>query len=529
MKILKFSIIITLLLSLLACERFRPQPERVYHYVEPEENIAENIWNCLKTQHPKVKIAFEAAQNMERQGYMAEEKAARYLSKTHLDYEYHTEFGVGPWGEYDSPLYAHYQLYCYQTLNDTWIGVIIESIGGTEILKNIEENPEMDLFVVEYKNDTIIDCDISTLGPESLKVATSVSKYHYDENLVFDSVSVAFMAEKYWPMKFKWNGKAFEQDPETVFMEKAIDEYDGTFSPRDANYYYFDKDNKNLNEYLVTNGDTLAHFTYKENGRLAEYTVMSPKYGFAQTMGLLNHHRTVLSKPVAVGYPIQNVLDYEKTTHSLKDTTIVAGYKDGKYVITQQLAHDKYDRIDVFVEFTANDENADIETIRVYSEDFVVTLESELQNNKEISEKTKSIFRALNLDLDDPVLGEFNSLDGSGNGFHMSFKGTVKKMTFQTYNVDDGSTFVVLAAYFSYRDVPEIQFWNYQNGVFEEMSIDDFPTEVQELDFTNEGFTYTTPFEYNENDPLYYIYYIVTYKWNGQVFEFESKDQGSTD
>lgn len=367
MKATKILFSILIALSLLACDRNKPKPK--YHYVEPEENIAEIIWTHLQAQHPKVKPAFEAALKMEQQGYMAEKEAFRPSSKTHLEYLYYTELGEYPMEEYNSPLYAHYQLYCYQTLDDSWIGVIIESIGGTEIRKDIEENPEIDLFIVEYKNDTIIDRDISTLGPESFKVATSVSKYHYDENLVFDSVSVGFLTYDFWPMKFNWNGKKFEQDPETVFMERAIDYSRGLLHTHDAGPYFFDMDNRNATEYLIIDDDTLAHFTYKENSRLAEYTVKSPRFGFAQTMGHINQNVTVISKPVAVGYPIKNVLDYEKKDYLLKDTTIVAGYKDGKYVITQQLARQGDDHPNIFIEFVAKDENANIEYIRVYGKE----------------------------------------------------------------------------------------------------------------------------------------------------------------
>ena len=357
MKAIKVFIIILFCFAVLGCERFKePKPDPVYHYVEPEENIAERIWNCLKTQHPEVKPVIEAAKRMEQQGYMAEEKAARFHSKTCLDYLYYTELGEYPGEEYDSPLYAHYQLYCYQTLDGSWIGIVIKDIGGEEINKDNEQ----DLFIVEYQHDSLIDRAINTMGPESFEVATRVSRYHYDENLDFDTVSIAFMTREFWPMKFNWNGRSFEQDSGTVFLENSIDPYRGTFYTHDAGHYFFDMNNKDVSEYLVVKGDTLAHFTFKENGRLAEYTVKSPRYGFAQTIGHIGKHVTVTSKPVAVGFPIQNVLDYEKTDFVLKDTTIVTGYINGKYVITQQLAEKRDDQPNIYIEFTAKNENSNI-------------------------------------------------------------------------------------------------------------------------------------------------------------------------
>lgn len=514
-----------LTLAFVGCERFKaPKPAPVYHYVEPEENIAELIWNCLKTQHPEVRPVIEAAKRTEQQGYMAEEKAAKFLSKTSLDYEYYTEVGEYPGEEYDSPLYAHYQLYCYQTLDNSWVGIVIKDIGGQEISKNNEQN----LFIVEYQSDTLIDRTINTMGPESFEVATNVSRYQYDESLVFDTVSIAFITQKFWPMKFNWNGSAFEQDSETVYLENSIDPFRGTFYTHDAGHFFLDMDNKNVGEYLIVKGDTLAHFTYRENSWLSEYTVMSPKCGFAQTIGHIGNHSTVTSKPIAIGYPIQNVLDYEKKDFVLKDTTIVTGYINGKYVITQQLANNKRDRINIFIEYTANDENADIESIRVYSETFVITLESELKDNKQITEKAKSIFRAMNLDMDNPDLGEFDFLGGGSNGFFICFTGEIRKVMFQTYEVDDGSTFVVLARYYKYNDVPNLQFSYYQDGTFEEVLFDAFPTDVNDLVFDDDGFQYNTTPEYSEIS-LEYKYYLITYKWNGHAFEFESQDEASMD
>lgn len=373
MKTTKLFLSILMALFILACGRNKPKPEPAYHYIEPEENIAELFWNCLKTQHPEVRPVIEAAKRTEQQGYMAEEKASQFLSKTSLDYEYFTEVGEYPGEEYDSPLYAHYQLYCYQTLDNSWIGIVIENIGGTEI----DKINHQDLFFVEYKDGTLTDLPMNTLAPKSFEVAADYSRYFYDKYLEFDSVGVAFYTDSYWPMKFNWNGKAFEQDPETVYMEKSIDEYRGFFKAKDKDcLYFFDLDNKNSSEYLVEDGDTLAHFTFKENGRLAEYTVMSPRYGFAQTIDYIGKHVTITSKPIAVGFPIQHVVDYEKKSHVLKDTTMVTGYQNGKYVITQQLAKKRDDIPNIFIEFTAKDEQSNIESIRVFSkEDDVLTKE----------------------------------------------------------------------------------------------------------------------------------------------------------
>ena len=117
----------------------------------------------------------------------------------------------------------------------------------------------------------------------------------------------------------------------------------------------------------MSDGEVLAHFIV-EDGVISGYNLRSPLCGFAQVEEFDDKGWHITSEPVAIGLPVKNVLDYEKDPTILKDTTIVTDYRDGKYIITQQLCHSEDFGIDIFIEFTANDEQSDIETIRVYSE-----------------------------------------------------------------------------------------------------------------------------------------------------------------
>ena len=377
MRMAKTTFFVLLFVSCFACERYhsgvsdqsdnvagetakpQPQPERVYHYVEPEENVAQLFWDGLKTQHPKVKPAFDAAKSLEQYAYDTEEDVSELLSKTNLKYDYYIPRGSE---EPDNMLVAQFELQCFQTFSNSWMGIVTENAFGY-LLE--EEDCHREVFAVEYKDGVLTDRDVNTLFPESFQIATNYFLNGYFNCLLFANESVIFSNDDYWPIKYNWNGHTFDQDPESVILLNSIGRYSGKFL--DWCYVGGKPNGLDENNDVVSDGEVLAHFIV-EDGVISGYNLRSPLCGFAQVEEFDDKGWHITSEPVAIGLPVKNVLDYEKDPTILKDTTIVTDYRDGKYIITQQLCHSEDFGIDIFIEFTANDEQSDIETIRVYSE-----------------------------------------------------------------------------------------------------------------------------------------------------------------
>ena len=534
MKGLRIFIMVVLGFSLLACER---KPTKVYQYVEPEEDIAEQVWNCLKTQHQEVAPVYKQAVDID---YISDDEATTHISKTYLKYNYFIDRGSE---EEDNLLVALYQVKCYQTFDDSWLCIVLKEARGYGL---DEKDHGKKVFAVDYKNGTLTDRDINTLFPESFKIATDYfNASYYESCLVFDNDGLSFCSTAYWPIRYNWNGKTFDQDPESVVLRNSIHNFYGYFDAPGIGYLAIGKEpiGLNNNDDFVYDGEVMAHFLLKD-GKTTGYTLKSPKCGFVQTTDYQAGVDRITSKPIAIGFPIQNVLDYEKKPLSIKDTTIVTNQKDGNYVITQQLMHNTLDRLDIFIEFTSKDKNSNIESIRVYSEEIVVTLEDELRNNDDINPTTKSIFQAANFDVNDPDFGEFNYVGGSDNGFTIHFKGAVDEVRFQTYPAVDGKTLVVLSKHYEKEDLTIPEFWYFQNGNLTKTTVslpkprpEDFrawrinfdstiPTDGYQLRFTNAGIEYYTRSERNDETDMrdefgIFInpdFYTVKYNWNGTSF-----------
>lgn len=489
----------------------------VYHYVEPEQNIAEIFWDCLKTQHPKVRPAFEAAKALEEYAYDQEEDVTEFFSKTHMIYDYFIPRGSE---EDDNMLVARFELQCYQTFDNSWMGIVTANAFGYQLKK---EDCHCEVFAVEYKDGILTDRDINTLFPEFFRTATRYFINGHYTCLVFANESVTFSNDDYWPVKYNWNGKTFEQDPESVIMVNSIGRYSGQF----LNWYSVGDKPRDLDENndVVDDEEVLAHFVV-ENGIVSEYTLQHPICGFAQREEYLDGNWEITSKPVAIGFPIQNVLDYEKDSTMLKDVTIVTDYRDGQYMITQQLCHNKNLGVDIFIEFTAEDEQSDIENIRVYSKPIVITAASEVEDCEAIKPKAKSIFRALGFDVNNPELGVFERVCGMGNGFFIVYKGAVKELHFQTYEANDGSTLVLLVTLKAHGSVLDVHYWSYKDGTFEETDLGLIPSNADYVNIDETGFNYHRPTAPNEDPDAFWIN---TYDWNGDTFELESSmDFGET-
>ena len=465
---------------------------------------------------------------------MADDEPVESPLKTVFNYDYYILRGSE---EYEENLGAFYKLMCYRTLEGSWLGIVVKRTFGYSLE---EKDRGFKIFAVEYKNGTLIDRDINSLFPEFFQTAKS----YYEHNqtspcLVSDGKGLVFQSSNYWPVRFLWNGNTFELDPESVILTDNIDNTYGWFSGKCFVKLGESTDELDVNNNCVEDGEVMAHFDV-EDSIVVGYTVKSPKCGFAQARDAY----TISSKPVAIGFPIGNVLDYEKTPYGIKDHTIVTEHRDGNYVITQQINHNKSIRRDIFIEFIAKDEQSNIESIRVYTKEIIVTLKTELDDESMISERTKSMFWAIGLNTDDPNFGAFKSFSGFGNGFDVYFDGSVKKIRFQTYDTDEGGTLAVLAKYYDWRGIPDLQSWLYLNKT---LTTTDFTIPVPEpeqfgawnfygdyvtpekynFSLTNEGIKYFADSEFSDDASNHVNpdFYEIRYRWTGKDFELTTEQQ----
>ena len=527
-------------ISLVSCEtrvnepKTTSEPKPTYQFVEPEENMAQLVWDALKTQHPKVKPVYDMAVDLE---FFYEDDITEFENSICMKYEYFVPRGSE---EPDNLLVAVYKLCCYQTFNDSWLAIVTKDARGYEL---DEEYVGKEIFAVEYQDGNLTDRDINALFPESFKIVQDYFSNNYYDCLIFNNDNFIFSTDCYWPIKYNWNGETFEQDPESVVMENAVENFHGFFRVRGASGLSLGNEPNGLDENndFVRDGRRLAHFLL-EDGKVVGYTLEDPICGFVQLDDYLDGISTIVSKPVAIGYPIENVLDYEKKPLCIKDTTATAGYRDGKYVITQQLMHNNLERFDIYIEFTAEDEDSDIESIRVYITPIVVTLESEILENSDINDNVKSLFHAI--PFDDSELGEFYYVSGYENGFSAYYKDDIDEVRFQTYPINGGGTLMFLAQLPSEGFGTQYQCWLEQNGNLTKVDYElpypnpeDFPawgvnydlsipSDGYQLRFTNDGIEYYTHSErndgYNDRDvDGSYInpdFYKVRYTWNGNEF-----------
>lgn len=542
MKTIKLFIAVLLGATLLSCGHGGSgsrASKPVYHYVEPQENVAELVWTALKTQHPKVKPVYDLAVDLD---VFNEEDITEFETKTHMKYDYFVPRGTE---EPDNMLVAIYELGCYQSFDSSWVAIVTRRAEGYEL---DEDYAGKEIFAVEYRDGLVTDLDLDDLFPESFDLAQEYFHNNYYDCFLFYNDAFVFSTDCYWPIRYNWNGEGFDQDPESVIMENAVESFHGFFQVKGASGLSLGREPHGLdaNNDFVRDGEVLAHF-FVEDGIITGYTLEDPICGFVQTEDYHDGISVITSKPIAIGYPIENVLDYEKKPLSIKDTTATAGYRDDKYVITQQLMHNNLERFDIFIEFTAEDEYSDIESIRVYITPIVVTLESEIEEDRDINANVKSLFHAIS--FDDSELGEFYYVSGYENGFSAYYRDDIDEVRFQTYPVDNGGTLVFLAQLPSEGFGTQYQCWFEQNGELTKVDYElpypkpeDFPawginydlsipSDGYQLRFTNEGIEYYTLSErndgYNDRDEDgSYInpdFYKVKYTWDGN--EFVEKEQ----
>ena len=517
--------------------------QKTYTYVEPTENIAFKIWNLLIQENQEVKPVVEAAIEFD---YYTQEETTDTINRTELEYDYIIPQGFA---EEDNLLAANYHLKCFQKLDDTWVGIVTKYVHGYGLE---EADCGRKLFAVHYDGTKTTGLDINQLFPEWFGLIQDYYTESYDNCFYFNNDAMTFSTTGYWPIKLNWNGNGFEKDPESVIMTNSVQMASGEFCYYEKGKFHWihigDSFYGEGNNLLDENGNVLAHFDVN-NGIVEGYTLESPSCGVVQSFDYDSDLKVskITSKPIALGYPIQNVLDYNKG-YWMKDTVVSQGMKDGKYVITQQIAHDKIlKKRDIFIDFTAQDEHSNIEQIRVYSYPITITLEGEVNESETLRPHVKEIFNALGYDFKSPEFGDFDHFIGhhdDKNGFDFYFNGEVKNVRFQTYDAGD-KQLVVIAKYGEDEKLTDINSWYYQNGSFKETILDlpiplpeefeaytrnndyDIRLENYVLSFNDKGIEYYAITERNDGastkdeDGIYINpdFYTITYQWNGKNFE----------
>ena len=515
---------------------------KTYTYVEPEENIAYKIWNLLTEGHQEVKPVIDVAIDAD---YYTQEEATDTVSKTELEYDYFIPRGFA---EEDNYLAANYRLKCFQKLDDSWIGIVIKNVHG---YGPDESDCGRELFAVLYDGTQAKAIDINQLFPKSFIPLQEYYAESYDNCFYFSNDALFIASSAYWPIKYNWNGKRFEEDPESVLMNNSVQMAFGDFSYYDNGKYTsiaIGKEYAGSPEVKDTEGHVLALLDIKD-GIVEGYTLESPFCGVAQDLDYDAELEVTMikSKPIALGFPIENVLDYEKG-YWMKDTVVSQGMKDGKYVITQQIAHDKlFKKRDVFIDYTAKDEHSNIEQIRVYSHPLTIVMEDEVNGSETLQPHVKEIFNALGYDFKAPEYGDFDHFLGhydDKNGFDFYFNGEVKNVRFQTYDAGE-KQLVILAKYGEDEKLMDLHSWFYQDGKFTETILDlpvpmpeefeayslnsdyDIKPENYILSFYDRGIEYFALTERNDGamtrdeDGIYINpdFYTATYMWDGKKFE----------
>ena len=553
--------IILFAVILFSCTGKEKQPKvKEYQYVEPTENISQMIWEKLVAEDEFINKNMELAKNYE--GYRDTKPEPQYPSKTSMIY-YHTGY------EFDGDIdeLAFFQMQCYQMKDQSWIAVIYDQCVNYAF----DPYRRDEFYFRHYKDGVFVDdqpqIDLPTECPQNLmSYASSRDQWH---NCVFEFDTVGFVMNphKFWPIRYDWNGEKFVMNPNSVvlancFNHGVLEPYNFSRTTNDGlNYYDFKVDNN----YMVRNGNTgegVLQLTF-DDIHLSEIAILSPRIGIAFADEEVSHplvySRRPTSLPVALGQPIQNVIDSKKSDAIYNEIT--ESTKDGLYTLTQHLKVDKDNHKDVFAEYQAKDKNSPIEKFRVYTQPLALTLDSELAENSRVSDDAKQFWALINADnaVTNTMPGKFKNLwDTSSNGFDAIFRdendngGYVDwRMTFVMYAVNDGSKIAYIRrVYYDCRDVdrpeditPEWEQYVYQNGTLNkvqprlpEPQLDDFIAyrlgktdisihgERSEFYFDCGGcFSYIAHADeyddFGDGSPDAYLYYYEAFfEWDGEKF-----------
>lgn len=497
-----------------------PQPV-AYKYVEPKDTIAKTIWNAIKTEEPEVAKNIALAVKL---NHIPQSKAENYKSKTYLEYLYE----IPNEDCHDNPLYARYHIQCYQTLDSSWVAVIDELVHG-EKLKGEKISR---FFTAHYKDGKITFPPNSDYFTKGISIAENYHNYVYDLCTQFENTGLSFTSQYCWPLQYQWNGKTF--DLTSKLITGNVDTYQGTFkydfASKEEEYRTVKIGEKETldpgNVIKDEDGNILAKFDVID-GKVEGYTVVSPSCGVVQNISYKTGNRCIGHQPIALGFPIKNALDYEKYSR-MKDTAITQGMQDGKYVITQHLAHDERgrDSRDIFIEYTAKDENSPIESIRVYTKKFNVALIDKVNEATKLSPKVKEIFKALHFDENAPEYGGLSHANiYDQNGFEIITNN--KQLRFQTYNTDVEGKYLAVLADNEYDRTHSIKFWYYENGQLTPADIQipkpDYDKDDIRYDFIDGNSVYCMYHWGCDEESEYDSFETLSLLWNGKQFVKEEE------
>ena len=532
------------------------QPEvQKYHYVEPEENIAQIIWEKLIVEDEYFNETVKAAK--EYKGYRDTKPEPQYTSKTSMLF-YHTG------DEFDGDVneQAFFQMQCYQMTDQSWIAVIYENC-----INSFSDDPvQTGLLYCHLKDGELSEefpeIDLPWECPQSIMHYKSDYAWRYCV-VNFDTQGFEMTPDKFWPIRYDWTGEKFVMNPNSVvlsndFMDGMLEPYDFSRSNKNRLDFY---DFKVDNQYGIYEGETgqkVLQLTFTDS-QLSDVDILSPKIGIAFAEEEVPHPivfcRRAVSKPVALGQPIKNVLESKKGKDIYNEIT--ESTKDGLYTLTQHLKVDKTLHKDIYAEYQAKDENSVIESFRVYTLPLVITLESELAENTRISDETKELWRMVNSnsEVTSTIPGNFkNFWNSSENSFAAIFRTDYDnggyaewKMQFVMFKANDGRQFAYIQTtnYSSYKVdphtiTPEWMEYIYDDGFLQKVDPQlpqpdpsEFPAyRLGDLSVTMKGgeillrddgfFYYAHSDAYSnfgcQEPDCGTIYYEIIYLWDGENF-----------
>ena len=421
------------------------QPQALFEYVEPQENIAKIIWEKLLETNDTLKKSVATAKKWDIKGldeyYKGISKEEKYPSKTRMEY-----FSLIPGAEGEFDGLAFYKLQCYQMSDKSWTAALFNLINiyNEDYTSEITDHS---FRTFHFKDGNLEENTSKTDLPKPKKQPlNNFYGDYYNCYVEFDTIGFTFVNSSFWPLRYNWSGEKFIPQSDNVDVSNLITEYGSldyfcSFGGYLENIEKYKKDYGYLKDNSYFNKQTnekIIDFEINDN-KISAYTVFSKQIGFAQEK---NHYETPyngyfnypVSKPVAVGFPIKNVLSYKKD-NCLKDTDIKKENKDGYYIITQHLQKDKYEKRDIYISFYAKDENSDIEKIRVYTVPLVITLEDEIAENQYTPQPIKDILQKINSEyIKASDFGDFHNCYIYHNGYNATYYDKTGKYEPQSSN-----------------------------------------------------------------------------------------------
>ena len=489
-----FAIIIVAVLTL--CLAGKGQAQNV------EESMAKTAWDYLKTNDYCISTILSELNEIDPKGCA---EAVHLKSNTAIDFDYEIPYSNG----WEDSISAKYQLHCYKTSDRSWIAVVDSKLNvfSREVIADFCEG----ITVVECKNGKKMT---ATKREKFFPGDWDIIDELYSKFAMSDTEINCF-SQYAGPLKFVWNGSKFETSSKPT---KKCMRPDGDFHYVPPNGSQFDVTSPGrkwtgASDGFVQNqdGKKIAKFDIKDS-IIEGYELVNPTFGIAMDTDVDGF---LMTNPVAIGCPMSFVLDH------LVDASITKVFKDGKFVVTQHAVHDtRYQRRDIYIEFTSKDEKSPIETIRVYSTPLIVTLQSEINESQDLTDDAKTIFKALNFNEND--YGTFLRAYTYPNGIYIQFATYEHKPDdWIDYDIEveykifkaDGKYLVVLSEIKDDYKNLGAKFWYYENGKLTPTQID-LPKPTYEdctYHFASEGQFYSH--RIHDRLPVWEYFY-----WNGSNF-----------